>query len=118
MKITKILVCLALLLTLAGCGAAKNEKEFTFKVKFEDSTSKTYKIKTDDKTVGEALQDKKLIEGTKSSYGLFVTEVAKQKAENNDYWAFYIDGKMAPTGVDATKVVAHKTYSFVYTKAD
>ena len=79
----------------------------------------TFTVKTDKETVGEALLDAKLIEGDTTEYGLYVKKVNGITADYNvdqSYWAFYIDGEYAMTGVDATPIEAGAVYGFTYTK--
>ena len=106
--------------TTQASGEAKKELSFVFKVVDLDGNEKSFDIKTDAKTVGEALVAEKLISGTDSEYGLMVDTVNGVKYEysaDGAYWAFYIDGEMAMAGVDSTDIVDGATYSFVATKA-
>ncbi len=89
--------------------------EFAFIVTDKNGVSKTFTIKTDKKTVGEALLDVKLIEGDQGAYGLYVKKVDGIVADYNvdgTFWAFYANGTMAPTGVDSTDIVPGTTYEF------
>lgn len=90
--------------------------EFTFEMTLGDETV-GYKINTDETTVGAALLGLDLIGGEESQYGLFVTTVMgndpTSEADGTPYWAFYIDGGYAPTGVDSTDITPGSTYSFV-----
>lgn len=91
---------------------------FYFNVTNTDGTVTKFLVKTDKKTVGEALLDLKLITGDSSDYGLYVTSVNSITADWNTecaYWAFYINGEYAQTGVDATDITAGATYGFVKT---
>ena len=93
---------------------------FAFTVKFKDGTTKSYTVKTDKETVGEALVDAKLISGSDSQYGLMVDTVCGEKLEYNTdkmYWAFFVNGQYANSGVDTTKITANETYSFEATPA-
>ena len=88
---------------------------FNFIVVDKDGNETTYEIHTDKKTVGEALLEVELIEGEEGAYGLYVKKVNGITADydvDQTYWAFYINGEMAMTGVDATDVEAGATYSF------
>ncbi len=79
----------------------------------------TFTVKTDKETVGEALLDAKLIEGDTTEYGLYVKKVNGMTADYNvdqSYWAFYINGEYAMTGVDATPIEVGAVYGFTYTK--
>ena len=92
---------------------------FTFVVTDLDGNETTFDITTEKATVGEALLDEGLIAGEDGDFGLYVTSVNGIAADwDNDqtYWAFYIDGEYAMTGVDSTEVTEGATYSFVLTK--
>lgn len=93
---------------------------FAFTVKFKDGTTKSYTVKTDKETVGEALVDAKLISGSDSQYGLMVDTVCGEKLvyeTDKMYWAFYEDGKYAKAGVDSTEIYTDVVYSFEATPA-
>ncbi len=91
---------------------------FTFVVTDLDGNETTFPITTDKTTVGEALLAEGLISGTDSEYGLMVDTVNGVKADwdaDQTYWAFYIDGEYAMTGVDQTDITPGSTYTFVLT---
>ena len=93
----------------------KEEKTFEFTVVFVDGSSKTYTVKTDKTTVGEALLDEGLIEGEDGQYGLYVKTVDGVTLDYNTdgkYWAFYVNGSYAMSGVDSTAIEAGKVYTF------
>ncbi len=90
---------------------------FTFTVTFEDATMHLYEVSTDATTVGDALVEVGLIEGEDSEYGLYVKTVDGVTLDwdtDAAYWAFYIDGEMAASGVDTTDIVEGSTYTFAY----
>lgn len=94
-----------------GEGAVK----FTFEVVDGEGVATNFVINTDKKTVGEALLENGLIAGEDSEYGLYVKTVNNITADydvDQTYWAFYVDGEYASTGVDQTDVVDGSTYSF------
>ena len=111
-------------LTAVGCGSKAPETKaagtsFTFVVTDLEGKETSFDITTQKATVGEALLDQGLIEGEDGEYGLYVTTVNGVSADwdkDQTYWAFYIDGEYAMTGVDATEVTAGATYSMVLTK--
>ena len=128
LSILALVLIVAMALSFSACGNdsntntddAKVEKTFVFKVVDLDGSEKSFDIKTDAKTVGEALVAEKLISGTEGDYGLMVDTVNGIKYDytaDDAYWAFYINGEMAMSGVDTTDVVEGTTYSFVATKA-
>jgi hypothetical protein len=97
--------------TVLGEGATV----FTFSVTDADGNETLFEIHTDETTVGAALLGVDLIDGEQSDYGLYVKVVNGITADydvDGTYWAFYIDGEYAMTGVDSTEVVAGATYAF------
>ena len=95
------------------------DTSFKFAVTYDDGKTENYTVKTDKSTVGDALLDAGLISGSDSEYGLMVDTVNGVKADYNTdkaYWAFFINGEYAMTGVSATEIANEAEYSFVYTK--
>ena len=93
----------------------QGETVFDFVVVDKDGKETKFEIHTDKTTVGEALLEVKLIEGEDGPYGLYVKSVNGITADydvDQTYWAFYINGEMAMTGVDKTDLEAGATYSF------
>lgn len=88
---------------------------FTFTVTDAEGKMSSYQINTDKKTVGEALTELDLIAGDSSEFGLYVKTVngiTVDYDKDGKYWAFYIDGEYAQSGVDTTDITAGATYSF------
>ena len=101
--------------TAEATDLGEGNTEFAFEVVLEDGTTTLYIVHTDEKTVGAALLGVNLIAGDDSEYGLYVKTVDGVTADydkDGTYWAFYIDGEYASTGVDSTDVVPGSTYSF------
>ena len=93
----------------------EGEKQFTFTVTDADGNEANFLIKTDKTLVGEALEELNLIAGDKGPYGLYVKRVngiTLDYDKDGMYWAFYINGEMAMSGVDTTEIVENATYSF------
>lgn len=93
----------------------EGEKEFSLTVTDKDGTKTQFEIHTDKETVGDALTDLGVIEGEDSEYGLYVKTVNGVTADyetDGAYWAFYINGEYAQTGVDATPIAEGEEYSF------
>ena len=123
-KMMRLILCTVLIAAMAlmavGCGSKSAETtasgvSFTFVVTDLEGNESTFDITTSKATVGEALLDEGLIAGENSEYGLYVTSVNGMTADwDNDqtYWASYIDGEYAMTGVDSTEVTSGVTYSF------
>ena len=98
-----------------GATLGKGAVSFTFTVVNGEGKEITATINTDKETVGEALTDLGLVSGEDSEYGLMVDTVNGETwsyAETGKYWAFYIDGEYAMTGVDSTPVTAGSNYTF------
>ena len=98
-----------------GATLGKGAVSFTFTVVNGEGKEITVTINTDKETVGEALTDLGLVSGEDSEYGLMVDTVNGETwsyAETGKYWAFYIDGEYAMTGVDSTPVTAGSAYTF------
>ena len=141
-KILSLILCLILTVSMAfsmaGCGAdnandsqsgAKVEQtvtldggaigqgsvKFAFTVVDADGNETHFEVSTDQTTVGAALLENGLIAGDEGAYGLYVKNVNGITADydkNQTYWAFYINGEYAPTGVDVTDIVEGDSYAF------
>ena len=71
--------------------------------------------------VGAALLKLGVIAGEDSDYGLYVKTVNGETADydkDGAYWAFYVNGEYAMTGVDYTAPEAGTTYGFHVEKAE
>lgn len=137
-KVLSFLLCIVLIAAMAlgtiGCsdttandttatvGTMENGKvygegstEFSFTVVDTEGKEVQATIRTDKTTVGEALLDLGLIAGEDGEYGLYVKTVNGTTLDydkDGKYWAFYIDGEYAMTGVDSTEITAGSVYSF------
>ncbi len=132
-----VLLCLIFVFSLAACGKDKaptglwadaayqedtelgsGAKLVKVEVKAEDKTI-VFTLHTDAETVGDALVENNLVSGDVTEYGLMVTVVNGMTADYNvdqSYWAFYIDGEYAMTGVDSTPITEGAVYRLEYTK--
>ena len=139
-KILAFLLALAMALTLCACAkptpiaSGKNTvgvkdgetlgqgaTAFTVEVTDGRGTKTDFTVKTDEKTVGAALQALNIISGEESDYGLYIKEVIGITADydtDGTYWAFYIDGQYAATGVDMTDAQNGAVYGFAVEKAE
>ena len=93
----------------------EGQTKFTFIVVDKDGNDTSFEIHTDKTTVGEALLEVDLIVGEISEYGLYVKTVNGITADydvDQTYWAFYVNGEYATSGVDATTIEEGATYSF------
>lgn len=91
----------------------------TVQVKAEDKTV-SFTVKTDKKTLGDALLEHDLIAGDQGAYGLYVKKVNGITADydvDQSYWAFYKGGEMMMVGVDGAEIKDGEGYELVYTKS-
>ena len=120
-KMVTGVLALVMVLVMVGCGQKDNgvvngvakdgatigegAKSFTTEVVDKDGGKVTFTVKTDADTVGKALLDQGVIAGEDSSYGLYVKTVNGITLDYDTdgmYWAFYINGEYAQTGVEVT----------------
>ncbi len=89
-------------------------KTFTLEVTFADGTVEKNECTSDAEMLGSYLTDEKIIEGEQGDYGIMILSVLGETHDYNvdkSYWAFYIDGEYAMTGVDSTPIEEGKVYS-------
>ncbi len=135
-KTVSLVLAFVVLLTFAACSAKEADglwktatytadttlgdgaKTIKVEVKAEDKTV-TFTVKTDATTVGAALLEQKLIAGEDGAYGLYIKTVNGITADyetDKAYWAFYVNGEYALSGVDTTDIDESVTYGLVYSK--
>lgn len=92
---------------------------FSFTVVDLEGNETAFEIHTGKTVVGEALEELGLLEGEEGAWGLMVNSVNGIAADwdaDGTYWAFYINGEYAMTGVDVTDIDTTAAYSMVLTK--
>ena len=133
-SLTSLALTLIFIFSLVSCGApedlwktATHLEDAAFgegattvqvEVKAKDK-SVTFTIKTDKKTLGDALLEHDLIAGEEGAYGLYVKVVNGITADydvDQSYWSFYKNGEYMMTGVDVTEIANGEHYELVYTK--
>ena len=143
-KLMSIVICLVLIaaiaLTMTACGnntttsdpvsgsqtateeiksIGEGEVEFNLTVSDFEGKSTVFAVCTNKKTVGDALLELELIEGEQSEYGLYIKKVNGITADydaDGTYWAFYINGEYASSGVDTTDITAGANYELRVSK--
>ena len=93
----------------------EGQTTFLFTVVDKDGNETNFEIHTDKTIVGEALLDVDLIAGDESEFGLYVKTVNGITADydvDKTYWAFYVNGEYAMSGVDTTTIEEGSSYSF------
>ena len=126
-RLLLVLLIAAMLGSVVSCGEENGDDTptmastvvFTFEVVFRDGSVQTQSVETNRKIVGDALQEKGLIDGKEEQYGLYVKTVCGETLDYDTdgmYWAFYIGDEYAMTGVDSTTIDESAIYKLAYTK--
>lgn len=97
--------------------ASAGDKTITVAVVHADGTQKDFTIQTDAEFLRGALEQEGLIEGTESEYGLYVTVVDGETADDSEqqWWCFTKGGEMLMTGVDSTPIADGEQYEITLT---
>ncbi len=96
----------------------EGSKTVSLEVKMPDSSVK-FTVHTDKTVLGDALTECGLISGEEGEYGLYIKQVNGITADydiDQSYWAFYINGEYAVSGIDLTEISEDAEYQLVYTK--
>ena len=82
-----------------------------------DGSSKDFPLATDAENLRGALEERQLIAGDESEYGLFVKTVDGETADDavQQWWCFTKDGEMLMTGVDDTMIADGEHYEITLT---
>ncbi len=92
----------------------EGDTKFTLTVTDGNGVETLFEISTDKTTVGEALLELDLISGENGPYGIYIKSVNGITADfdkDGTYWAFYIDGEYAMSGVDTTDIEDGHSYA-------
>ena len=128
-KILSLVICIMLIaamaFTVTSCNKSQGDKvgtEFSFtfeftegKGEYTETKDNTFLVKTNEKTVGDALYALGLIDGDEGDYGLYIKSVNGITADYDidaTYWAFYVDNAYAMTGASDTPIEEGKYYTF------
>lgn len=93
----------------------KGEHHFYLIACDEEDDQTAFSIYTNEKTVGEALDDLGLIEVEEREYGMYVEEVNGVEVnytEKGQYWAFFVNDEFATDSVDSTEIEEDAVYMF------
>lgn len=82
------------------------DKTVVVQVIHADESSREFTYRTDAEYLGQLLLEEKLAEGEQSAYGLFITAVDGETAQDSlrQWWCITKDGGRVDTGADATPV--------------
>jgi|BioPla2DNA2_1021312.scaffolds.fasta_scaffold00305_43 hypothetical protein len=86
--------------------ATEGRKEILVQVIVPDEETAEFTIITEAETLREALDEKNLIDGEESIYGLLITEVNGRKIDESkqEWWSLTKDGEFSEYGVDMIKI--------------
>ena len=125
----RVIAVIALVVVVALLGAAYfltrpsgvwGPKVFTLEIVQKDGQVKTMEVTANEEFLGEYLEKEGIIEGAEGPYGMYIAKVEGVKAvyeEDGAYWAFYVDGDYASSGVDQTPIENGKVYQLKYEAA-
>ena len=101
-----LIAAFALLYTQLMPKPAAGAKAVTATVVHKDGTSAMVEMHTDAEFLRQALEEKQLISGDETEFGLWVKTVDGETANdaNQEWWCFTKGGEMLMTGVDATPI--------------
>ena len=91
----------------------EGSKAFDLSIVDKEGVTHLYRVHTNVGMVGEALIEVDLIDGEQGPYGMYIKSVLGQTLDyetDGMYWAFYVNGEYALTGVDQTPVQADTGY--------
>ena len=123
-KITAVMLLLILIAAFCAVylvfkpSVTAGEKAFTVKVVHADRSEKTFSYRCSDEYLGDTLLREGLIKGEKGAYGIYITEVNGERAvyeKDKAYWALFINGEYAVSGIDATPIENGAQYTLAYT---
>ncbi|MGM9663099.1 MAG: DUF4430 domain-containing protein [Oscillospiraceae bacterium] len=103
---------------LLGPQGEAGGKAITVEVVHGDGSEKEFSIRTDSENLRGALEQEGLVEGQESEYGLFVTTVDGETADDaaEQWWCFTKGGEMLMTGVDDTMIADGDCYEITLTE--
>ena len=86
--------------------ASSGSKTVTVEVIHRDASLKTFEYRTDREYLGELLTDESLADGEDGAYGMFITTVDGETAQDSlrQWWCITRGGERVDTGADATPI--------------
>jgi len=84
----------------------KGSKEIVVEIAIPEEETKEFTLNTDAEFLRQALEEKDLIKGSESEFGLFITEVDGRVVDDTkqEWWCITKDGEDVFTGVDETPI--------------
>ena len=83
-----------------------------------DGTQASFQYQTAAQYLGDVLTENGLVEGSESSYGLFITTVDGETADDSlqQWWCVTREGEMLSTGADQTPIADGEQYELTLTE--
>lgn len=99
---------------LISAGTVAGAKTITVTIDHLNGEDKTLTIKTDSEYLRGALEQDKLIDGQNRDFGLFITTVDGEKADDSkqQWWGYTKSGAYVDTGVDQTPIADGDSFEF------
>lgn len=93
------------------------DKTITVEVVHKDGSVNSFTYQTDREFLGEVLADEALVEGETGAYGLFITSVDGETADdgNQEWWCITKSGEMLNTSADQTPIADKDQYELTLT---
>jgi hypothetical protein len=96
---------------------SSGNKEIVVEVVIPDEDSEEYTMRTDAEFLRQALDEIKLIQGTDSEYGFYITTVNQRTADdaNSEWWCITKDNEQVNYGVDQIAISDGDHYEITLT---
>jgi len=97
--------------------AMQGAKTITVDVIHKDASRKTFTYQTDREYLGEVLKDEALVSGEEGAYGMFITTVDGETADdaNQEWWCITRDGELLSTSADQAPIADGEKYELTLT---
>lgn len=97
--------------------AVQGEKTVTIDVIHKDASQKTFEYQTDLEYLGELLTEEGLVSGEEGAYGMFITTVDGETADdtNQEWWCITKDKEKLNTSADQTPIADGEKYELTLT---
>ena len=86
--------------------AVPGEKQIVLTVVHKDGAQADFALNTQTEYLGDALMEENLIKGEESTYGLYITDVDGEAADESkeEWWCLSKDGETCTTGISQTPI--------------
>lgn len=107
-----LVIVMGLVYMKFGPQGEKGDKNIIVEVITSEDDSQEFKINTDAQFLRQALDEQKLINGSDSDFGFFITTVngREAKADNQEWWQITKSGEFLQYGVDDIAIADGEHY--------